>query len=190
MCRMYNNNSICLHIVTRCIACHVKYSFIVSIVTHVLTLLPLLFFRKASAGLAQQRNKPGARLNARCSSMLRNKNWSVDLWNPFKPRPNPLTSKTIYRNDLLYNWSLDGILFLLRLLFRPGGIPARNHKGERLLLYLGIIDILQSYRMRKKIEHAFKAIIHDGVSTATVTFLQTFGCVLASVLDRHSWKLK
>merc|ERR550532_3890232 len=44
----------------------------------------------------------------------------------------------------------------------PGGIPARNHKGERLLLYLGIIDILQSYRIRKKIEHTFKAIIHDG----------------------------
>merc|ERR1719361_916812 len=44
----------------------------------------------------------------------------------------------------------------------PGGIPARNHKGERLLLYLGIIDILQSYRMRKKMEHTFKAIIYDG----------------------------
>jgi len=44
----------------------------------------------------------------------------------------------------------------------PGGIPARNHKGERLLLYLGIIDILQSYRMRKKIEHVFKAMLHDG----------------------------
>jgi len=44
----------------------------------------------------------------------------------------------------------------------PGGIPARNHKGERLLLYLGIIDILQSYRIRKKLEHTFKAIIHDG----------------------------
>lgn len=27
-----------------------------------------------------------------------------------------------------------------------GGIPARNSKGERLLLYVGIIDILQSYR--------------------------------------------
>eukprot|EP00096_Caligus_rogercresseyi_P003637 TRINITY_DN1694_c0_g1_i2.p1 TRINITY_DN1694_c0_g1~~TRINITY_DN1694_c0_g1_i2.p1 ORF type:complete len:659 (+),score=196.08 TRINITY_DN1694_c0_g1_i2:599-2575(+) len=44
----------------------------------------------------------------------------------------------------------------------PGGIPARNHKGERLLLFLGIIDILQSYRMRKKLEHTFKSIIHDG----------------------------
>ena len=63
--------------------------------------------------------------------------------------------------------NLNFILFLLGLLFRPGGIPARNHKGERLLLYLGIIDILQSYRMRKKIEHVFKAMLHDGVS---VTF--------------------
>uniref|UniRef100_A0A0K2T160 Putative LOC100748690 [Bombus impatiens] n=1 Tax=Lepeophtheirus salmonis TaxID=72036 RepID=A0A0K2T160_LEPSM len=44
----------------------------------------------------------------------------------------------------------------------PGGIPARNHKGERLLLFLGVIDILQSYRMRKKLEHTFKSIIHDG----------------------------
>lgn len=29
---------------------------------------------------------------------------------------------------------------------RTGGIPARNLKGERLLVYIGIIDILQSYR--------------------------------------------
>lgn len=27
-----------------------------------------------------------------------------------------------------------------------GGIPAKNHKGEKLLLFMGIIDILQSYR--------------------------------------------
>ena len=47
-----------------------------------------------------------------------------------------------------------------------GGIPARNHKGERLLLFVGIIDILQSYRLIKKLEHTFKAMIHDGVSAA------------------------
>ena len=45
----------------------------------------------------------------------------------------------------------------------PGGIPARNHKGERLFLFVGIIDILQSYRLIKKLEHTFKAMIHDGV---------------------------
>lgn len=27
-----------------------------------------------------------------------------------------------------------------------GGIPAVNGRGERLLLHIGIIDILQSYR--------------------------------------------
>merc|ERR1719507_2201397 len=43
-----------------------------------------------------------------------------------------------------------------------GGMPARNHKGERILIFVGIIDILQSYRLSKKLEHTFKAIIHDG----------------------------
>ncbi|XP_062528767.1 phosphatidylinositol 4-phosphate 5-kinase type-1 alpha isoform X17 [Bombyx mori] len=43
-----------------------------------------------------------------------------------------------------------------------GGIPARNARGERLLLFLGIIDILQSYRLRKKLEHTWKSMIHDG----------------------------
>uniref|UniRef100_A0A1B6KNH3 PIPK domain-containing protein n=1 Tax=Graphocephala atropunctata TaxID=36148 RepID=A0A1B6KNH3_9HEMI len=44
----------------------------------------------------------------------------------------------------------------------PGGIPARNAKGERLLLFIGIIDILQSYRLKKKLEHTWKSILHDG----------------------------
>uniref|UniRef100_A0A668A3U2 Phosphatidylinositol-4-phosphate 5-kinase type 1 alpha n=1 Tax=Myripristis murdjan TaxID=586833 RepID=A0A668A3U2_9TELE len=43
-----------------------------------------------------------------------------------------------------------------------GGIPARNAKGERLLVYIGIIDILQSYRLAKKLEHSWKALVHDG----------------------------
>ncbi|XP_056269341.1 phosphatidylinositol 4-phosphate 5-kinase type-1 alpha-like isoform X2 [Pseudoliparis swirei] len=45
---------------------------------------------------------------------------------------------------------------------QTGGIPARNSKGERLLLYIGIIDILQSYRLVKKLEHSWKALVHDG----------------------------
>lgn len=43
-----------------------------------------------------------------------------------------------------------------------GGIPARNSKGERMLVYIGIIDILQSYRFVKKLEHSWKALVHDG----------------------------
>ncbi|XP_053196563.1 phosphatidylinositol-4-phosphate 5-kinase, type I, beta a isoform X2 [Scomber japonicus] len=42
-----------------------------------------------------------------------------------------------------------------------GGIPAR-HKDENLLIFLGIIDILQSYRFIKKVEHSWKALVHDG----------------------------
>ena len=69
---------------------------------------------------------------------------------------------------VLLRFRFPSILVLILIIFqpfRPGGIPARNHKGERLLLYLGIIDILQSYKIRKKLEHTIKAIIHDGVST-------------------------
>uniref|UniRef100_A0A3Q3DQ11 PIPK domain-containing protein n=1 Tax=Hippocampus comes TaxID=109280 RepID=A0A3Q3DQ11_HIPCM len=43
-----------------------------------------------------------------------------------------------------------------------GGIPAVGVKGEHLLLFIGIIDILQSYRLIKKFEHSWKSLIHDG----------------------------
>lgn len=45
-----------------------------------------------------------------------------------------------------------------------GGIPAKNAKGERVLIFLGIIDILQSYRLKKKLEHTMKSIVIDGDS--------------------------
>ena len=55
------------------------------------------------------------------------------------------------------------MVFIFKIFFsRPGGIPARNSRGERLLLYVGIIDILQSYRFRKKLEHTWKSVLHDG----------------------------
>ncbi|KAB0361129.1 hypothetical protein FD755_019587, partial [Muntiacus reevesi] len=43
-------------------------------------------------------------------------------------------------------------------------IPAKSHKGEKLLLFMGIIDILQSYRLMKKLEHSWKALVYDGVT--------------------------
>jgi hypothetical protein len=39
------------------------------------------------------------------------------------------------------------------------GIPAVNKNGDLLLLYVGIIDILQNYRLRKQLEHAFKSTL-------------------------------
>jgi len=48
--------------------------------------------------------------------------------------------------------------------YGEGGIMARNARGDRLLLFLGIIDILQNYRLLKKVEHTWKSILHDGDS--------------------------
>lgn len=67
---------------------------------------------------------------------------------------------------LIYLWGFLSI----RQLNRLDGIPARNAKGERLIVFLGIIDILQNYRLSKKIEHALKATIHDGVRLALNAF--------------------
>jgi len=53
-----------------------------------------------------------------------------------------------------------------------GGIPARNARGERLLLFLGVIDILQSYRLKKKLEHTWKSMIHDGVNDIYITYIR------------------
>uniref|UniRef100_A0A672GXG9 Phosphatidylinositol-4-phosphate 5-kinase, type I, beta b n=2 Tax=Salarias fasciatus TaxID=181472 RepID=A0A672GXG9_SALFA len=50
--------------------------------------------------------------------------------------------------------------------FTMGGIPAKTHKDEKLLIYLGIIDILQSYRLIKKLEHSWKALVYDGDSVS------------------------
>ncbi|KAI1712089.1 phosphatidylinositol-4-phosphate 5-Kinase domain-containing protein [Ditylenchus destructor] len=56
--------------------------------------------------------------------------------------------------------------------YEEGGVPARNAKGERLLIFLGIIDILQSYRLFKKLEHTWKSVLHDGesISVTNPTF--------------------
>ncbi|KAF7258533.1 hypothetical protein EG68_03892 [Paragonimus skrjabini miyazakii] len=57
-------------------------------------------------------------------------------------------------------------------LIPSGGIPARSSTGDRLLLYMGIIDILQSYRLAKKLEHGLFALAIDGetVSVAPPNF--------------------
>ncbi|VDM54626.1 unnamed protein product [Angiostrongylus costaricensis] len=46
-----------------------------------------------------------------------------------------------------------------------GGVPARNSNGDSDIFYFySIIDILQNYRLLKKMEHTWKAILHDGDS--------------------------
>ncbi|KAG5286587.1 hypothetical protein AALO_G00016520 [Alosa alosa] len=42
-----------------------------------------------------------------------------------------------------------------------GVIPVTTCKGEKMFVFAGIIDILQSYRFVKKLEHSWKAIFQD-----------------------------
>uniref|UniRef100_A0A2I3HJN7 PIPK domain-containing protein n=1 Tax=Nomascus leucogenys TaxID=61853 RepID=A0A2I3HJN7_NOMLE len=88
----------------------------------------------------------------------------------------PLSSKTQYSVDTrrpapqkaLYSTAMESIQGEARrggtveTDDHMGGIPAQNSKGERLLLYIGIIDILQSYRFVKKLEQSWKALVRDG----------------------------
>ncbi|PWA25299.1 hypothetical protein CCH79_00005171, partial [Gambusia affinis] len=74
-----------------------------------------------------------------------------------------------------------------------GGIPAMGSKGERLLLFIGIIDILQSYRLIKKLEHSWKSLIHDGdtVSVHRPSFYaERFFKFCSSVVFRKSCSLR
>jgi len=47
-----------------------------------------------------------------------------------------------------------------------GGIPAKNKNGDDLLIFCGIIDILQCYKWKKKFEHSWKSIVADGDSVS------------------------
>ncbi|XP_074312015.1 phosphatidylinositol 4-phosphate 5-kinase 9 isoform X2 [Silene latifolia] len=50
----------------------------------------------------------------------------------------------------------------------PGESEPTFHKVYDVVLYLGIIDILQEYNMSKKIEHAYKSLQFDSVSISAV----------------------
>uniref|UniRef100_A0A914HUE0 PIPK domain-containing protein n=1 Tax=Globodera rostochiensis TaxID=31243 RepID=A0A914HUE0_GLORO len=70
-----------------------------------------------------------------------------------------------------------------------GGVPARSTKGERLIIYLGIIDILQSYRLFKKLEHTWKSVLHDGESISVTNpgfYAMRFQTFLSKVFRRTS----
>jgi hypothetical protein len=82
---------------------------------------------------------------------------------------------------------------LADLFFREGGVPARNQKGERLLLFLGIIDILQNYRLFKKLEHTWKSILHDGDSISVHNpsfYAERFQTYLGKRVFIRGWFIK
>ena len=68
---------------------------------------------------------------------------------------------------------------------RRGYIQGRI-RGDCVLLYLGVIDILQSYRLKKKLEHTFKGLITDGVSRVVDSAQQLHHhyIIILSLFDR------
>ncbi|KAL7669802.1 hypothetical protein ACOME3_004749 [Neoechinorhynchus agilis] len=51
-----------------------------------------------------------------------------------------------------------------------GGILATTFRGERVVVFLGIIDILQSYGVRKRLEHVLKtAVLNTDPESISVT---------------------
>ncbi|XP_036070038.1 phosphatidylinositol 4-phosphate 5-kinase type-1 alpha isoform X1 [Oryzias melastigma] len=74
----------------------------------------------------------------------------------------PQGQKSLYSTAIESIQAEGGAMASMESEDETGGIPARNAKGERLLVYIGIIDILQSYRLVKKLEHSWKALVHDG----------------------------
>ncbi|XP_077484417.1 phosphatidylinositol 4-phosphate 5-kinase type-1 alpha-like isoform X10 [Amblyomma americanum] len=114
-----------------------------------------------------EQQPPGAKEEAKLNSA------GSDEDSGFKPTGSGLTrSKSVNRQRLAnFSTAMESIQADVEPIDHDedvptGGIPARNSKGERLLLFIGVIDILQSYRLKKKLEHTWKSMFHDGDSVS------------------------
>ena len=43
-----------------------------------------------------------------------------------------------------------------------GGLVAYSDQGEKVYLFVGVIDVLQNYGRMKKLEHNYKAMVYNG----------------------------
>ena len=105
----------------------------------------------------------------------------------------PLASQTATAEQLHYPYVLCSLSLSLSLslplsqpvpltavLFFPqthseGHIQGRIQE-DRVLIYMGIIDILQSYRLKKKLEHTMKAVFADGVRLTHCQWTLSYIC--------------
>ena len=58
--------------------------------------------------------------------------------------------------------------YSLRPLFFQDEKGIAADSAEDVVVYFGIIDILQEYNLQKKLEHRFKSIAHDGKTISAV----------------------
>uniref|UniRef100_A0A915JL16 PIPK domain-containing protein n=1 Tax=Romanomermis culicivorax TaxID=13658 RepID=A0A915JL16_ROMCU len=98
--------------------------------------------------------------------------------NPAPSKHDPAQRKVVRQKTVFSTWEsiqADAAPVDLDEEYPTGGIPARNARGDRLLLFLGVIDILQSYQLFKKFEHTMKSIFHDGVRNRSHVKLSKIG---------------
>ncbi len=70
--------------------------------------------------------------------------------------------------------------------YRQGYIPGYIH-GDRVICYLGIIDVLQNYNLKKKLEHGIKTMIADRVGQIDVdvtVFILLFNSIVYIVCTK------
>ncbi|KAH9734888.1 phosphatidylinositol 4-phosphate 5-kinase 9 [Citrus sinensis] len=72
-----------------------------------------------------------------------------------------------FRNEKIQHIQL-GVNMPARAEQIPGKQEDLFHQSYDVVLYLGIIDILQEYNMSKKIEHAYKSLQFDSISISAV----------------------
>lgn len=68
-----------------------------------------------------------------------------------------------------------------------GGIPAVNGRGERLLLHIGIIDILQSYRWVPTPSFTFPLHREPGQGQVRAGMGQDGGTICGALLCAKCW---
>lgn len=89
-------------------------------------------------------------------------NGSVPTTNIQTEGPSTSKNKRRYLYHTTVMESIDKQLTSQEVIHRTsGGIPAKSSKGEDVILFIGIIDVLQSYKIMKKIEHTFKSVFFD-----------------------------
>lgn len=136
------------------------------------------------AHLQEEGMKRGAQLREPCIQLR---------WSLYREAPHAGTHwTTMTRKSLfcavcsyhLITFTSDGNVF--PSVCSMGGIPAVGVKGERLLLFVGIIDILQSYRWATK-HSGVNSQRTDWGSSLNCSSLATVICPIASSNSQRRW---
>ncbi|GMH39027.1 hypothetical protein BSKO_06925 [Bryopsis sp. KO-2023] len=69
---------------------------------------------------------------------------------------------------LAYDFGYDRVQLGKNMAATAITVQGNERTADNVVLYFGIIDILQAYNVQKKLEHGFKSIVHDGKSISAI----------------------